>query len=259
MLAASALLLCFCPPTRCEGKGNNAKNSFWPSDTVTSEWANAAASPHLHCDQAGQLQVALHHGEAAQEVPALGAKVWEFPGQDGEPATDGSDATVEGGSRGAGAAQPAGHSPASPFGQRPVPAAAAGQVGGFQRRQLNRLVVAIHHQLPIWSERGTALAAPSTPGSCLFPADRAPLTQSPAVHGAHPGAEGPRPAPHQLLQGLSEAALQGAEGGAGGGAEGGAALRHRRGVGVAPVLQLQAGSDVEQLQLVVLQPSRAAS
>lgn len=164
---------------------------------------------------------------------------------------------MEDGSREAAAAQSAGHSPASPFGQRLV-SPAASQVGGFQRRQLNRFVVTIHHQLPIWSERGTALVALSTSGSS-FLGRLGPLTQSPAVHSVHPGAEGPRPAPHQLLQGLSEAALQGAEGGVEGGAEGGAALRHRQGVGVALVLQLQAGSDVEQLLLVVLQPSRTAS
>lgn len=160
---------------------------------------------------------------------------------------------MDDGSREAAAAQSAGHSPASPFGQRLV-SPAASQVGGFQRRQLDRFVVTVHHQLPIWSERGTALVALSTSGSS-FVGRLGPLTQSPAVHSVHPGAEGPRPAPHQLLQGLSEAALQGAEGGA----EGGAALRHRQGVGVALVLQLQAGSDVEQLLLVVLQPSRTAS
>lgn len=194
----------------------------------------------------------LHHGEAAQEVSALGAKVWEFPGQDGEPATDGTMQLWK----------------------------------TAAEKQMQLSLQATHLRAPsgsAWSppsparwgassdDSSTGLLSPSSTSSpsgqrealhlwlFLFSVSSSlgrlgPLTQSPAVHSVHPGAEGLRPAPHQLLQGLSEAALQGAEGGAGGGA----ALRHRQGVGVALVLQLQAGSDVEQLLLVVLQPSRTA-
>lgn len=50
-----------------------------------------SASSYLYRDQAGQLEMPLHHGEPAQEVSTLGAKVWEFPGQKCQPGTDGNN------------------------------------------------------------------------------------------------------------------------------------------------------------------------
>lgn len=178
-----------------------------------------SASTYLYRDQASQLEMPLHHGEPTQEVSTLGAKVWEFPGQKCQPEREGSkrneehEATVE--------ATVVLHvqkadqclrgipsdSPPSPIRQRLV-SAATGQVGGRQRRQVNRFVVRIHDKLPIWSERDTALVAIAsrlflvldfffpfhsghTPGASL-----GPLTKSPAVHGAHTGAKGLRPATH---------------------------------------------------------------
>lgn len=152
------LLLCFCPLTQHQGRRNKREKSPRFKETVASKRPNSAASSHLHCDQAGQLEMPLHHGEAAQEVSTLGAKVWEFPGQDREPARHGDQQKAVTLAQKKSGPPSEGDSPPSPFRQRLV-SPAASQVGGFQRRQVNRFVVTIHHQLPIWSERGTALVA----------------------------------------------------------------------------------------------------
>lgn len=39
----------------------------------------AAEISYLHDDEAGKLQVSLHHGESSQKVFTLGDKVGEFP------------------------------------------------------------------------------------------------------------------------------------------------------------------------------------
>lgn len=44
-----------------------------------------AASPYLHCDEASQMEMPLHHGKPSQKVFTLGAKVWKFPSQECEP------------------------------------------------------------------------------------------------------------------------------------------------------------------------------
>lgn len=53
------------------------------------------ATTYLDRDQAGQLEMPLHHGKAAQEVFTLGAKVWEFPGQKYHPGKEGNKRNKE--------------------------------------------------------------------------------------------------------------------------------------------------------------------
>lgn len=53
------------------------------------------ATTYLDRDQAGQVEMPLHHDKAAQEVFTLGAKVWKFPGQKYHPGKEGNKRNKE--------------------------------------------------------------------------------------------------------------------------------------------------------------------